>query len=78
MTFELGTVLMTPGIRNLIDSCPEGYNTVIECINRHAKEDWGDLCDEDRQMNDDALIAEKRPISSDSMTPLCFMLDTIH
>jgi len=41
MTFELGTVLMTPGIRNLIDSCPEGYNTVIECINRHAKEDWG-------------------------------------
>ena len=63
--FETGPVVMTPGIREMMMS---GYQDEIQnCLDRHKSGDWGDLNDEDRQMNDDALEAEKNGRFSDSL-----------
>ena len=70
MTFELGTILMTPGIRELIGSSEKAYDTVVDCLKRHADEDWGDLSDDDRQMNDDALEAERNGEPTDRLFSL--------
>ncbi len=67
MTFELGQTLMTCGIRDIIDSSPEAAWVFNECLFRHSNGDWGDLCEEDRQMNDDALAAEKNGGYTDSL-----------
>ena len=63
--FETGPIVMTEGIREMIES---GYQDEIQnCLDRHKSGDWGDLNDEDRQMNDDALAAEKNGGFSDSL-----------
>ena len=67
MTFELGMILMTPGIRELIGSSEKAYDTVVNCLRRHADEDWGNLCDDDRRMNDDALTAERNGEPTDRL-----------
>ncbi len=67
MTFELGQTLMTCGIRDIIDSSPEAAWVFNECLFRHANQDWGDLCEEDRQMNDDALEAERKGEPTDQL-----------
>ena len=41
MTFELGTILMTPGIRDMIGSSEKAYDTVVDCLRRHTQSDWG-------------------------------------
>lgn len=57
--FELGEVLMTAGVAYLVKDDPQAASEVAECLGRHALGDWGDLCDEDREMNDDAIEAER-------------------
>ena len=67
MTFELGDVVATPGIVHLTNTVPGAHEKILECINRHAYGDWGDLCDEDKQMNDDALEAERKGEPTDRL-----------
>lgn len=56
--FETGPIMMTEGIREMMES--GHYNEINDCLERHRSGDWGNLCDEDRQMNDDALEAERK------------------
>ena len=58
--FETGPVVMTPGIREIVTRGPEGAGIVRECLERHCRGDWGDLCDDDKQLNQDSLDEEKR------------------
>ena len=58
MTFEMGMIVCTQAIRGLMEEGPKQEETVYCCLRRHSQEDWGDLCDEDKQMNDDALDME--------------------
>jgi hypothetical protein len=37
--------------------------SVIVAINRHARGDWGEVCEEDRQSNEDALTHGGRLLS---------------
>ena len=54
--FPLGKTVATPGAVALgIDLNPY--------MRRHHCGDWGDLCDEDRQANEDALIHGDRILS---------------
>ena len=57
----LGRVVATPG-------CLEAFAATgqlpDEFLARHAKGDWGELDEEDRQANDDALIDGSRILSS--------------
>jgi hypothetical protein len=56
LMFELGKVVATRGaISTGVD--------LLQLVQRHAIGDWGDLCDEDKQANKDALKVGTRLLS---------------
>ncbi len=57
--FPLGQTLTTPGA---LDAVPP--SEMLQALRRHARGDWGDLCDEDRQANDLALKNGARLLSA--------------
>ena len=57
--FETGPIVSTMGIREIMLSSAEAADAIQRCLDRHRNGDWGDLCDEDKQMNDDALEMER-------------------
>jgi len=50
--FQLGQVVATPGALDAFQGTGQSPN---EFLSRHVSGDWGDLCDEDKQTNEDAL-----------------------
>ncbi|QIA03511.1 MULTISPECIES: hypothetical protein [Pseudomonas] len=57
---ELGALVITQGVDALMRAHrldPFHY------FGRHMQGDWGDVCDEDRQLNEDALIDGNRLMS---------------
>lgn len=50
--FPLGQMLATPGA---LEALQKSGQCPLEFLARHARCDWGDVCPEDRQANDDAL-----------------------
>ncbi len=60
--FDLGQLLSTPGA---LEAMEESNQTPMEFISRHARGDRGeDLCQEDRQLNDQALVDGSRILSA--------------
>ena len=59
--FELGKVVMTEGIRHLLqeDDTQRTFIEIAECVDRHKSGDWGDLCEEDAEMNDSSIALEQ-------------------
>lgn len=57
--FPLGQTVMTPGVR---DGIPP--SEMMQALRRHARGDWGELCNEDREANDLALKNGARLLSS--------------
>lgn len=53
--FELGEVVMTPNVSNKMVEDTAFSVYVSHCVTRHTKCDWGDMTDEDKNMNDDAI-----------------------
>ena len=58
---QLGQVVATPGA---VEALKEASQTASHFLNRHLSGDWGDLCEEDRQLNDDAINNGSRVLSS--------------
>ena len=58
---ELGRVVATPGA---IKELKRAGQTSSEFLNRHLSGDWGDLCSEDRQLNDEAIEDGARVLSA--------------
>ena len=56
--FNLGQTVITANAQSQIDGLE-----VIEAIIRHANGDWGDVCEEDRQSNEEALKLGNRLLS---------------
>ena len=56
-TFSLGQIVATPGA---IEALQKAGQPATEFLNRHVRGDWGDVCEEDRQANDHALIDGSR------------------
>ncbi len=50
-TFRLGRLLATPGALSALTP-----DTLLTIIQRHARRDWGYLCDGDLAGNEDALL----------------------
>jgi hypothetical protein len=50
--FVLGHIVATPGA---LDAFEKTGQSPAEFLSRHVRGDWGDLCDEDKQTNEDAL-----------------------
>lgn len=58
--FHLGETLATPGA---LDALRETGQDPTEFFNRHQTGDWGLVCEEDWQANEDALKNEERLLS---------------
>ena len=59
--FNPGVLLATPGASEAFE---RNHQTPFEFLQRHIKGDWGELCDEDRMLNDQALIDGSRLLSA--------------
>lgn len=55
----LGEVVVTPGV-----ICELSPDEMRQGLQRHAEGDWGDVCEEDWALNDEALENESRLLSS--------------
>ena len=55
MKFELGQVVMTRGVADFAAENTRFSAFVTRCMIHHAAGDWGDLTEEDIEMNNDAL-----------------------
>ena len=60
-SFSLGQVVATPGAIAVLEENQESPATLLR---RHAACDWGDVCKEDGELNDEALGAGGRLLSS--------------
>jgi len=59
--FSLGQIVATPAA---IHALRKAGQTAEEFLQRHSKGDWGEVCEEDRQANDQALIDGTRILSA--------------
>ena len=59
--FSLGQIVATPGALRAMEAAG---SSASEFLVRHALGDWGDLCDEDRQANDEAIADDLRILSA--------------
>jgi hypothetical protein len=59
--FSLGQLVVTPGAANAVAKSNQMFG---EFINRHVHGDWGDLSDDDRQVNEEAIINGSRILSA--------------
>jgi hypothetical protein len=64
--FPLGQILSTPGTLKALE---EAEIQPLELLNRHVVGDWGDLVDEDKDLNDQAVGEGTRILSA-------YVLDT--
>jgi len=58
---SLGQTVATPGA---LEAFEKAGQTASQFLQRHARGDWGDVCQEDRQANDQALLDGSRLLSA--------------
>ena len=58
---QLGQVVATPGA---VEALKAAGQTASHFLNRHLSGDWGELCEEDRQLNDEAINNGSRVLSA--------------
>ena len=58
--FCLGQIVATPGALKAME---ESEQNLADFIGRHLLGDWGELCEEDRQSNEEALLEGLRLMS---------------
>lgn len=63
-SFALGQVVMTRGVNDMVAEDEDFAKAVLNSLRRHASGDCGDMCDEDRQANIDALANGDRIFSA--------------
>lgn len=59
--FSLGQIVSTPGALQALEAAGQ---TASKFLVRHALGDWGDLCPEDKQANDEAVADDLRILSA--------------
>lgn len=66
--FNLGEVFFTQCIASLERDEEITMEQIEGCITRHANGDWGDVCDEDKQLNDLSTHDGTRILSAYQLT----------
>lgn len=59
--FNPGRLVATPAVMEATKKVGQGIEPLLR---RHLSGDWGDICDEDRELNNDALKLGNRLLSS--------------
>jgi hypothetical protein len=59
--FPLGRLVATPGA---LEALAESGQSPADFLNRHASGDWGDVCAEDKRLNDQAVKDGTRLLSA--------------
>lgn len=59
--FKLGATVSTPGC---LDAFAKNGTSGIEYLARHVTGDWGDVCEDDKKVNDDAVKEGDRILSA--------------
>ena len=59
-SFSLGQVLATSPIQSLMSSDLSFHTFILTSLMRHEEGDWGEVCDEDRESNELALVLDRR------------------
>ena len=62
--FELGQTVMTRGIQEALEVNTLTNRDIQSVLAKHHSGDWGDLEQEDKQMNDDAIVNGDRILSA--------------
>lgn len=65
--FEPGTVVCTMGVQQRIAEDPVLEEVFGGFLQRHLRGDWGDLDDEDKEMNDESLRMEREGKPADRL-----------
>lgn len=65
--FTLGQVLVTPSVSEALD---HDLPLLFSLLDRHARKDWGNVCSEDSEANEQALIFGDRLFSAYDL-PAC-------
>jgi len=63
MLFSLGRTVATIGARDLLERTGD-HVAASKLLQRHAVGDWGDVCDQDKGLNDWALLEGGRLLSA--------------
>ena len=64
VSFKMGGLFMTAGVSQLVGESPDFQKFVSESLDRHARGDWGDLCDEHKHENELSLREGFRLLSA--------------
>ena len=62
--FPLGQTVVTAGVHELLLA---GMFDPLDLLRRHQAGDWGEICPDDRQVNEDALLYGNRILSAYSL-----------
>ena len=62
-TFEIGQVVATRAVWELMDSDEKFNDFVSGCLSRYILYDWGDTCDEDWKLNNEAALRDGRVLA---------------
>lgn len=64
MKFKLGRLVATDGVNTWMQGDLRNVGFVTSSLRRHASGDWGEVCSEDKQLNDSAVKEGTRLLSS--------------
>jgi len=59
--FPLGDIYLTPGAIEVLTTCNQD---VGKLLSRHVRGDWGDVCEEDKSLNDQSVTDGTRILSA--------------
>lgn len=62
--FRTGKVFMTSGINYSLKEDKKFLNEIVTAFEKYLKGIWGDMCEEDKKANDDAVVCGSRIVAS--------------
>ena len=64
MRLQLAQVVMTAGVNELVAENGLAARDIVIALRRHSNGDWGDVCQEDKALNDEAVTRGMRVMSA--------------
>lgn len=53
--FNLGQIVQTKRLAEAVENNPEAMREVVEAFNKYKGCDWGETCENDKLLNDNAV-----------------------